>query len=209
MPFRTIKLPVNQVTDELVQEWHGEAAAGDPASMRKLFLWVYYEANRYYRIKSREHERLTRQDAEDLATQFVIEFESGWRDVRSVARYTRVVLKRNLYRHLRAVSAGPTTVSLDLLDTKDHAVSQVHAPWMALSDSTYEFYSILCMEYFDLPPLTKLVVNARLQQPPTPYASICDALGINEATARVQTNRFLKRVRKRLEQQREKPPTDR
>jgi DNA-directed RNA polymerase specialized sigma24 family protein len=167
--------------------------------MDKLFLWVYCEANHYYRLKSWEHTRLTLQDAEDLAAQFILEFESVWKDVRSVARYTRTVLKRNLYRHLAEISGRPATVSLDHLENGVHAVSQTHAPWMTFSDRTYEVYHALCKEYFQLPVKTKILVNARLRHPPTPYGTICEALGLDESTARVYASRFLQRVRRRYE----------
>ncbi len=168
--------------------------------MDKLFSWVYSEASRYYDRKTREHTRLTLEDAEDLAAQFVLEFESVWRDVRSVARYTRAVLKRNLYRHLAATSRQPKAVPLEFLETEDYSVSQIHSPWMTFSDRTYEVYNALCREYHELPASTKILINARLCHPPTPYAVVCEWIGLDEATARVRTNRFLRKVRRRCQQ---------
>jgi hypothetical protein len=190
-------LPVFLVGDEVLQEWHARAKAGDGAALDKLFLWTYCEANRYYGHMTEEVSRLTVQDAEDLAAQFVLEFESVWRDVRSVTRYTRVVLKRNLYRHLAALSNGPKAVSLDVLETRDHSVSQTHAPWMTFSDAAFDLYDALCTEYYELPIVNRILINARLRNPPTPYGAVCRVLGLDEANARVFTNRFLKRVRQR------------
>ena len=200
MPLRRRRLPVLPATDDALQEWHSDAIKGDAIAMEKLFLWVYCEASLYYSRKSIELARLTAEDAEDLATQFVLEFESVWRDVRSVARYTRAVLKRNLNRHLAALSERPKTLPLEVLEARNHSVSQTHAPWMTLSDATLEVYNALCQEYFKLPAARRLLIDARLRHPPTPYSAVCRALGWDEGRARVYTNRFLKKVRSRCKQ---------
>lgn len=197
MRSRNWQFPKISASEEVLQEWHRKAISGDTAAREKLMLWVYCEANRYYGRKAGELAQLTMQDAEDLASQFILEFESVWRDVRSVGRYTRFVLKRNLERHLAGAGRRARHVSLHVVETSVLSVSQSHASWMTLSDRDYRAYHIVCDEFFGLPVPLKLVIAARLRQPPTPYSVVCEPLGMDEATARVRTSRFFDRVRKR------------
>lgn len=199
MSFRNHRLLILSASDDALQEWHSKAMSGDTAAMDRLMLWAYWEANRYYKLKSRQLAELTPHDAEDLASEFILDFQRAWRDVRSVARYTRFVLKKNLTRHLISRSHHGRSVSISLLESTRHAVTQTHAPWMRLSDRGYQAYSALCDEFFVLPTRSRVLIRGRLQQPPVPYSTLCDPLGLDVATARMQVSRFFDRVRRRCE----------
>lgn len=197
MSLGSWKLAHKTVTDALLQEWHHLAMKGDVDAFERLLLWVYSEANYYYFIKSKEVQALSRHDAEDLASEFVLDFQAVWKDIRSVSHYTRYVLKKNLQRHLSAHGKRGVVVPLAFVETTSHAVTQVHTAWTDWSDQGYLAYTVFCDEFFSLPAPDRLLIQARLQQPPTPFAAVCSRLGLSEDGARVQTSRFFRRIRKR------------
>ncbi|NNE35741.1 MAG: hypothetical protein HKN13_10915 [Rhodothermales bacterium] len=197
MSLRKQRLMMLSVSDDALQEWHGKALSGDSDAIDRLLLWAYWEANRYYRIKSRHVVGLTSHDAEDLASDFILDFQAAWRDVRSVARYTRYVLKKNLNRHLKSQSRRGRTVSVSVLENPLHAVTQEHAPWMRISDRGYQAYNVLCDEFFVLPKSSRIVVQGRLEHPPIPYSVLCEPLGMDVVGARMQVCRFFERVRRK------------
>ncbi|NNE34657.1 MAG: hypothetical protein HKN13_05450 [Rhodothermales bacterium] len=199
MSPRKQRLMMLSVSDDALQEWHRSALSGDSAAMDRLMLWAYWEANRYYQLKSRRLVGLSPHDAEDLASEFILDFQAVWRDVRSVARYTRYVLKKNLNRHLASRSIRGRSVSISLLESPHHAVTQDHAPWMRISDRGYQAYNVLCDEFYVLPKSERIVVRGRLEQPPIPYAVLCEPLGLDVVNARMQVCRFFERIRKRCE----------
>lgn len=191
------KLQHASVTDAILQEWHEQAVGGDVRALEQLFLWVYWEANRYYAVKSRELRLLSLQDAEDLASQFILDYQAVWREVRFVSHYTRYVLKKNLQRHLAARARRARALPLGALESQAHAVTQVHASWMDWSDRGFVAYNVFCDEFFNLPAASRLLIEARLRHPPTPFAALCRSMGMDENRARKQTSRFFRRIRKR------------
>ncbi len=159
--------------------------------------WVYNEASTYYLAKVRSSRRLTLLDAQELTSQFLLDFQSIWTQVENVSNYTRRSLSRNLRRFLSRQKRP--AVRLDDLCEEELAAVSVEIdekPWMKWSDHGREVYKAVLVEYFESAPETILIVESRLDQ--VAYAQIASRIGISEGAARMRWNRFMQRVRRRL-----------
>ncbi len=184
-------------TDEAAARWLREAKSGDARAKERLMRWVYEEASDYYLTKARSKERLSLVDAQELISQFLLDFQSLWIHVENVSNYTRRSLSRNLRRFL--ARRKHDAVRLDELCDAELAAVAVEIeekPWMSWSDHGWSVYQAVLIEYFESAPETMLIVESRLDQ--VAYAQIASRMGISEGAARMRVSRFMQRVRRRL-----------
>ncbi len=164
-------------------------------------LWVYQEAKQYYASKATEGGSITPYEAQELTSQFVLNFEMRLRDVRSLTHYTRSGLKSNLVRYLARRSFR--TVSLHELDTStlgSIAVDHKIEPWMQWDDRALRLYMAVCIEYQKQSEKTILLVEARIRNPEISYSVLSEEFDLSESAARMRVHRFFQKVRRRLEE---------
>ena len=90
-----------EASDEDVERWLEAAKAGGEEAIENLCCWAYVTARHYYRLKVRVERLLSTYEAEELATDFFLEFERAWRRIRFATRFSRRVLQSNLGRFLQ------------------------------------------------------------------------------------------------------------
>ena len=86
---------------QAIESWFTRSLTGDETSRGYVFAWVHAGASDYFSAKAGIEPLLSLQDAEDLASECVVEFSKSWKRVRSVTHYCRRMYKNNLRRYLK------------------------------------------------------------------------------------------------------------
>ncbi|MBT8399145.1 MAG: hypothetical protein KJO98_01610 [Rhodothermia bacterium] len=184
-----------------MQRLHERAIAGDEEAKAGVMLWVFQTAREYYASKAVEGGSISDYEAQELTSQFVINFEMCFRGVRSLTHYTRRGLKCNLVRYLARRSFR--TVSLHELDlaTLQAATEDLKLePWMQWDDRALRLYMAVCTEYREQSEETIRLIEAKIKDPDIPYSVLSKEFGITESAARMRVHRFFQKVRRRLEE---------
>ena len=185
--------------DVNIQQLHERAVEGDDEAKASLLLWVYFEARRYYKAKTFELGNFSAYEAQELASQFLVNFVASWRGVNRVTNYTRRGLKLNLMRYLATRRADTISIEdLDVETLRTLSAEPAEEPWMTWSDEAFDLYAAIALEYYANSEKTVQLVEARIGDPEMPYTELCSDLGISEGAARMRVWRFFGRVRQRL-----------
>jgi len=89
------------ITPDAIQELLLDAQSGIAEAKSQLLTWLYRLALDYFYTKVSTEQRLSHQDAQDLACDTVIEFSKSWQSVQSPIHYARRMMKNNLARFLK------------------------------------------------------------------------------------------------------------
>jgi DNA-directed RNA polymerase specialized sigma24 family protein len=176
------------------------AKSGDAQAEEHLLGWAYVTAQDYYLKKTGFESTLTVADAEDLASNFYIEFARAWPRIRAVYHYTRRMLKNNLRRHLlraRIRRRRELLVSqADMANRYDARMATwgpTHGDW---SDAEWLKYRVIRQVISHSDVRTRELVQYRCADPVVSYREIAKSTGSTEAALRMRMARFYESVRR-------------
>lgn len=175
---------------------------GNHSAKEDLFDWAYWTGHHYYQMKVVSEKLLTPEDAEDLTSDFFLEFERALPRLRSATGFTRHVLKQNLKRYLRRKRRRQIKEKL-LSHTemnrksRDSMVEQQTHVWEVWSDEEFLQYQAVLQVLRETDEATKQIMQLRLQDPPMQFNRIAERMKISETAARMRATRFYGLVRQK------------
>ncbi len=185
------------VDDGEVERWLAAAKAGDEQQKEQLCLWAYLTAYRYYQSKVKVEKTLTHHDAEELATEFFLEFEHALPRLQTATRFTRRVLKRSLGRYLkrkRQLRHRETPQALGELEQfRSMSTGEPDRPWERWNDEQWHQYRITLYVLDEADETTRTIMAHRLEH--GAYKQIAEAMDLSETAIRMRVARFYKAVR--------------
>lgn len=194
-----------EISDAEIERLLMAANNGREAEREKLFRWAYLTASNYYCLKVKSELALASVDAEELASDFFLEFERTFPRLKSAARFTRFVLKQNLKRYLkrkkqlrhRETSVAEEEINPQMIATPFEEPSR---PWENWSDEDFHQYKAVLETYREIDGTTQKIIKYRLEDPPRPYKEISDQLKMSETSIRMRVMRFYSAVRRKYEE---------
>jgi len=190
------------------ERWHVRSLSGDQISRDRLLAWVHACATEYFQAKTGIEPLLTHQDAQDLASECVVEFSKCWTRVRSVSHYCRRMYKNNLRRYLKRRRRLLHRESILLQHEIEHYGRE------AIScDPVFEFERYSDEDLRRIRFASREVTNAdlpirelfhyRVLAGSLTYAEIAESTGATETSLRMRMARFNRRVRREYARSRE------
>lgn len=191
---------VRSASDAEVERWLAEARSGDPVARENLCCWAYLTAAEYYRAKMGFERLISLQDAEELTSQFFLEFEQSIPSIRTATHFARRLLKAKLGRYIRREKKHQKREigqsRLDLLDTSPAHDEHSDRPWESWTDTEWYQYRATLEVLNSTDPRTREILEARARG--MGYEEIVPMLGLSEAALRMRVARFYKAVRNRF-----------
>ncbi len=190
-----------EVNDEEVDRWLRAAKAGKEEQQQQLLCWAYVTARNHYcwvLLKGKER-LLSPDDIEDLAGDFLLEFDHAIPSMRHATRFTRSVLKRTLSRYLRKKRrrVGHETPR----DLRDLPLGTVAGggeheleDW---DDETFSKYQTVLRVLKESDEKTRRIIASRFGDPPLNASEIAEEMDITPAAIRMRLARFYANVRDR------------
>jgi len=176
------------------------AQSGDIQAEEHLLGWAYVTAHKYYIKKAGFESTLSVADAEDLASNFYIEFSRAWPRIRTVYHYTRRMLKNNLRRHLlrarvrrsREISVSHSDM-VQRYDARSVSSRSARGDW---TDSEWLKFRVIRQVISTSDIRTQELVRFRCADPAVSYRQIARSTGSTEAALRMRMARFYDAVRR-------------
>lgn len=196
----SIVLPAGREDPGELGEWLIGSQAGEEESRLRMYAWVHRCALNYYLSKTVIEPLLSYHDAQDLASDCLIEFERSWREVRSLPHYTRRMLKNNLQRFLkrkRRVLQRERTLGSDEMELQAYEAIR-YTPvfeFERLSDEDERRYRSAVCALRQADPIVQDLFKYRVFSETMTYREIAEHLGASETSLRMRMARFNKRVR--------------
>lgn len=192
-----------EASDEDVERWLEAAKAGDEEAIENLCCWAYVTARHYYRLKVRVERLLSAYEAEELATDFFLEFERAWPHIRFATHFSRRVLQSNLGRFLqrkrqrqqreaRAHASGQLRASTSVDKV---SIDATESSWQHWSDEEWHQYQAVLQVLSETDEKTRRIIAQRLKIPPVPYKEIARQMHASETAIRMRISRFYGAVR--------------
>ena len=180
--------------------WLHRSLAGDESDRQRMFVWVHECGRRYYLEKTAVEPLLSYHDAQDLATEALIEFEKSWRRVRSVEHYTRRMLKNNLQRFLKRKRRCLKRESILAPEQIEYHASEavIHTPefgFERFSDEDLRRVHTASDALEQADPIVQLLFRYRVFSESMTYREISEIVGATETSLRMRMARFNRRVR--------------
>lgn len=190
---------IRDASDREIERWHEDAKNGQEAAKDKLCLWVYLTALHYYHSRARIEPNFTPHDAEELTSQFFIEFEQSLPRIRTVTHFTRRMLGQMLRRYIQQEKRHnyreATRPLLDEFAASGFADEQSNSPWECWSDSVWDQYQATLLELKKTDLITRTIIEYRIKD--MAYAEIAIEIKLSEAALRMRVARFYDAVRRR------------
>jgi DNA-directed RNA polymerase specialized sigma24 family protein len=188
-----------------IERWHADSLNGDEASRRQMMRWVHEQAMTYYLSKAGIEPLLTPQDAEDLASECILEFSRCWNRVRSIPHYCRRMYKNNLHRYLKRKRRNLHRESRLASEETDRAVQKAVSCRMCFeferfSDEDLGRIRFATEELERADEVVRTLFHYRVLSGSLTYAEIGDVVGATETSLRMRMARFNRRVRRRYAQ---------
>ena len=198
---RTLSASQEAIT---VDQWLSRSVAGDEDCRRRLFEWVHARAMEYFESKCGIEPLLHIQDAQDLASECVVEFSKCWTRVRSVTHYCRRMYKNNLRRFLkrkRRLLTRECVLNSDEVERFGREAISVHPnfEFERYSDDDERRLRFAAAELSQADAVIRELYHYRIFVGAMTYSEIADLVGATETSLRMRMARFNRRVRKRYE----------
>jgi len=194
-------------SDEMVEAWLNAAKAGEEWAHERLLCWAYTTARKYYCLQTH-----SKQDAEDLAGDFVLEFEPALPKMRSATHWTRKKLRRKLWRFIfekKLRISRETSRDEEELEkyASNNSADEAERPQESWGDkkawyrysrwSDEEWNEYRCVLYLldHSDESTRSIIMYRQEDPPQSYEQIAGKVNMTPAAARMRAARFYARVR--------------
>jgi DNA-directed RNA polymerase specialized sigma24 family protein len=189
---------IRNASDSEITQWLKDAKGGNRGARDKLCRWAYFTASEYYHSKVSSERHFTFHDAEELTSQFYLEFEQTLPRIRTATHFTRRLLSRMLgryinrerHRHLREASRATFD---DILVAIDESVDP---PWNSWTDHVWRQYRATLRELQFTDAITRRIIECRVGE--VKYAQIAEEINLSEAAVRMRVARFYKAVRRRF-----------
>lgn len=190
------------VPDETVEVWLQNARAGDNDALAKLRSWAYLTAREYFATSLRRERLLSRQDVEDMASGFFVEFDRDWPRVQSATRYVRFLLANWVARYVKRKRERRSREIVP--DWVEDIVSEdSQRPWRTWDDTSWHRYRAVLTTIANCDPVTRHVIAGRVADPPRPYRDLSVELQATETALRMRMARFYRSVRRAYERSHE------
>lgn len=185
-------------SDSEISRWHEDAKNGNKVAKGKLCAWAYFTASEYYHSKVSSEKHFSFHDAEELTSQFYLEFEQRLPRIRTATHFTRRLLSRMLgryisrekHRHLRETTRATFDDVFSVVD------DSVDAPWERWSDHVWHQYRATLHELQSTDEVTRRIIEYRVKE--AKYEQIAKEVNLSEAAVRMRVARFYKAVRDRF-----------
>lgn len=193
--------------DDVFQEsWHEGALGGCELNKAQMFEWVYNCALRYYLTKSLTEPLLGKQDAQDLASECIIEFSKSWPRIRCVSHYCRRMFKNNLHRFLkkrrREVNRDCSLTEMDAeCDSLEASLCLLAPAIDVLSDDDEKRLRFVKRELQSADDVVQTLFKLRVFEGPFTYREIAEQVDASETSLRMKMARFNRKVRDRYARQ--------
>jgi DNA-directed RNA polymerase specialized sigma24 family protein len=193
-----------QLRDADVEGLLQSSNCGNEIDRDKLYRWAYLTASNYYCMKVKFEADLTSIDAEELSSDFFLEFERTLPRMKSATRFTRYVLKQNLKRFLKrkkALRYRETGVREEEIHSQKVLSyrEEILRPWEDWTDEDFLQYKTVLETFQKTDETTQKIIKYRLEDPPLPYKDISDQLKISETAIRMRVMRFYSAVRQKYD----------
>lgn len=189
---------ISDASDREVEKWHEEAREGRMDARNKLCCWAYVTAHEYFHAKARAERSLTSHDAEELTSEFFVEFERTLPRIRTATRFTRRMLKYQLVRYIeRERRDHKRKVSGSRLEDFEFTIGPdeyEERPWKRWGDAEWHQYRATLQVLQNADATTRSVVESRLRG--LSYKQIAANLNVTEAALRMRVARFYQSVRR-------------
>lgn len=192
-------------SDEDVETWLEAAKAGDEEATEHLCCWAYVTARRYYHLKVQVERLLLADEAEELASDFFLEFERTWPRIHFATRFSRRVLQNNLGRFLkrkrqrkqREAHAQASGQFIASSQVDKSSINAAASSWQHWSDEEWHQYQAVLKVLDESDEKTRRIITQRLKNPPVPYKEIARHMQASETAIRMRISRFYGAVRLR------------
>ena len=179
------------------------AQAGCKNAQHEISHWVYQQGLQYFESKVSRESLLSREEAQDLAGESLLEFERALLRIRDHTRYARRMFRNNLVRYLSRKRARRSKECLGEDQLPDGQFGDVAGePRTVGSDglSDRDSFRLAYVRQMlkEADPMTKAVWSYRLADEPLGYRQIGEILSMDEAALRMRVARFSKRIRKHV-----------
>lgn len=192
---------IYDATDREVESWHEAARNGQTEAKDKLCCWVYVTAHKYFHAKARVEEHLTTHDAEEMTSEFFVEFEQTFPQIRTATHFTRRMLKNKLGRYIERERMHrrreATQARFDEVDFLTVSEDYQQRPWEGWSDIEWHQYRTTLQVLRDADDVTRTIIAYRLRG--LSYRQISPLVNLSEAALRMRVMRFYGAVRERYE----------
>jgi len=170
-----------------------------------MMCWVHEQALQYYLAKAGIEPLLTPQDAEDLASECILEFSKCWNRVRSIPHYCRRMYKNNLHRYLKRKRRHLHRESRLVPEEADRSVQRAVSCSMRFeferfSDEDLGRIRFASNELERADEVVRTLFQYRVLAGSLTYAEIGEYVGATETSLRMRMARFNRRVRRRYAQ---------
>lgn len=187
-----------QAEDAKVTRWLEAVQASRSEGVAPLLLWAMTIARNYYCWKSIKEKWLTRDDAEDLAMEFLLEFERALPKMRSAVGFTRDVLGKKLARFIglkkkRHHHEQPGDVGR----SEPLPAEEMVIPEEKWNDVQWKQYRLTLQVLADQDEITRAAIAYRFGDPPLTYEQIAEKLDKKAGAVRMRVSRFYYAVRQR------------
>ena len=190
---------IRNASDSQIEQWHEQAKEGHEEAREKLCCWGYLTALDYYHSKVSVERHFTLHDAEELTSQFFVEFEQTLPRVRTATHFTRRMLKHMLGRYIQREKKHyyreTTRPFLDEFATSRTVYEHVDQPWERWSDPVWHQYQATLYELKKTDAITRKIIEYRVKD--VAYSEIAGEIELSEAALRMRVARFYDAVRRR------------
>ena len=188
----------HSIPSDLILE---KAKQGCERSTQLLVGWIYKESLAYFQSKVPHESKLNHQEAEDLAGECVLEFQSVLPQVRMLERYARRMFRNNMIRHISRKRARQSreVLSSDRFQNVDYleeiaAIVPDENKNISDRDALRVYTSIRRLN--DSDPVLQQIWAYRMADVPLGYKQIGQIMGMEDAALRMRIARFCQSVRK-------------
>ena len=186
-------------SDSQIEQWHEHAKEGQEEAREKLCCWVYLTAFDYYHSKVSVERHFTSHDAEELTSQFFIEFEQMLPRIRTVTHFTRRMLGQMLGRYIRRerkhYDREWTHSFLDESSISRYVDEHYDLAWERWSDPVWYQNQATLHELRKTDAITRKIIEYRVRD--VAYSVIAVEIRLSEAALRMRVARFYDAVRQR------------
>jgi len=196
--LRNVKL----FTPEALQEVLSAAQSGKAEARAELLTWLYRTALDYFYSKVSIEQRLSAEDAQDLACETVIEFSKSWLGVQTPIHYARRMMKNNLARFLKKerlrcqrVCALDSDV-VERLEKRGQRHTGFHED-DSIDDNDRIKCHLIQHEMSHADASIQSIIHYRVLAGSLTYAEIAGILNTSDTSLRMRMTRFKHRVRER------------
>lgn len=190
---------IRHASDHQIEQWHERAKEGNEEDREKLCCWVYLTAFEYYHSKVGVERHFTLHDAEELTSQFFVEFEQMLPRIRSATHFTRRMLGQMLGRYIQRERKHyyreGTHTTLDEVSISRYVDEHCDLAWERWSDSVWYQYQATQHELHRTDAITRKIIEDRVRD--VAYSVIAVEIRLSEAALRMRVARFYDAVRRR------------